>query len=239
MTINLVSWNIWGGKNRADVIDFLRNTTFDVLALQEVTSREKNGEKENDAEVIAKSLGYHVAYAKSFTTDRHTPVYDIGNAIISKYPIQETTTHILSDLTTYEKNSSTEPRNAIQAEIMIQNTSVNFFSTHLGYSENLQATAIQLQQTQTLLSVLPQERLVLMGDFNSEPSSQTIKNITQKLVHVDSNLSQPSWTNFKKEEHPKRRIDYIFTSPDLKIKHFEMKNSTASDHLPLTATIEI
>lgn len=239
MQLKVLSWNIWGGKNREQVIAFLKSTPFDVLALQEVTVREKNGTLENDADVIAQALGYHVSYAKSFRTDRHVPVYDMGNAIISKFPITQSITHSLSDLSTYEKNASTEPRNALQTDISVENTMVHVVSTHLGYSEDLQATPLQLQQVDTLLSAIPSTHTILMGDFNSEPSSKIIKKVEQQLQHTDSNVLTPSWTNMRKDEHPKHRIDYIFVSKDLHTRSFDIKESDASDHLPLFAEIEV
>lgn len=239
MKLTVLSWNIWGGKKRNEIIEYLKTIPFDIAALQEVTVREKNGNLENDAEEIAKSLGYYYSFAKSFTTDRHTPVYDMGNAIVSKYPISRTVITELSDLSTYERNATTEPRNVIHAEINLESTPINILCTHLGYSENLQATPLQLQQTEKLLSVLPSERTVLMGDFNSEPSSQIIKRVEQHLHHTDSDLSKASWINMKKENQPRHRIDYIFTSGDLTHHSFKIGESNASDHFPLHAEIEI
>lgn len=239
MQFKFISWNIWGGKNRDQVVSFLQNTPFDILALQEVTVRDNQGNLENDALIIAEKLGYHVTYATAFRTDRHETVYDLGNAIISKYPIEKTQVHELSDLSQYEKNSTTEPRNAVQADIRGEDgTVIHVISTHLGYSQDLQATPLQTYQLNKLLELVPREKTVLMGDFNSEPTSTIIQRLSEEFV-VLNHLTNPSWTNFKNPSHPQHRIDYIFTTHDIHTHSFSIENSQASDHFPLFATLEV
>jgi endonuclease/exonuclease/phosphatase family metal-dependent hydrolase len=245
MELKVISWNIWGGRNRQEVIDYLKLQNADIIALQEITIREKNGHQENDVEIIAKELGYHFYFSKAFTTDRHFPSYSIGNALLSKSPIHSSQTHILSDLSTYEKNSTTEPRIAVECVYLINNIPLHVYCVHLGYSETLLATPLQEIQLEKILSVIPNSAAILMGDFNSIPESTIIKKVQTKLVHTDKNLERITWTNFKQtisnnpEENPKYRIDYIFTTNDLKTTATEIGESEASDHFPVIANIQM
>ncbi|HIH12956.1 TPA: hypothetical protein HA242_04490 [Candidatus Woesearchaeota archaeon] len=44
-------------------------------------------------------------------------------------------------------------------------------------------------------------------------------------------LTEPAW-------HPTRRLDYILTSPQLKVKKYSVLNFHFSDHLPLMVDFE-
>ena len=239
MKLTVLTWNIWGGKHRAEVIKFLKQTEWDVLALQEVTQREIEGNIINDAQVIACALDCEYYFEKAFRTDRHTPVYDLGNALLSKHPIQERRVHILSDLSSYEKNSTTEPRNAVEIVTTINEKNIHIFSTHIGYDVSLGEGDLQKNQIQELILRVPANNSVLMGDFNSTPESTIIKRIEEHYNHTDTHLSYISWINFKKSAHPTHRIDYIFTTKDITTEKFEILSTDASDHLPLRAVLEV
>lgn len=237
MKIKVISWNIWGGKNLERIIDFLETVEWDIVALQEVTERNTNNSI-NDANEIAKKFNCEFYFAKAFRTDRHFPVYDLGNAIISKMKIKDTQYFMLSDLDQYERNSTTEPRNAVQIKINTDNSDLNLISTHLGFDESLGEGDLQNQQLSKLLNSIPKERTVLLGDFNSTPASPIIKKTEKIFNHTDHNATEISWTDLKKSHHPQHRIDYIFISPDLAVTDFKILKSDASDHLPLYAEIE-
>lgn len=238
--IRVATWNIWGGKKRFEVIQDLKSISFDVLALQEVTEREVNGKIENDAAIIARELGLEYTYAKAFRTDRHSPVYDMGNAILSKCPIVTSKVHELSTLSTYEKNAATEPRIALEACIQLKDKTVTVISTHLGYTDDLtNPTELQKQQLNKLLSSVPKTQTILMGDFNSLPESEIIHSIEINFKHAAFPLTHPTWTNLKKENLPQWRIDYIFSSQDLRVESSEVIDTSASDHRILKAEIQL
>lgn len=239
MKLTVLSWNILGGKYREQVISFLQQTEWDIVALQEVTQREIHNHQVNDAQEIAHALNCEYYYETAFRTDRHTPVYDLGNGLLSKYPIQGRAVHLLSDLSTYQKNSTTEPRNAIEITITVNDTLIRCFSTHIGYDDTLGEGDLQKKQLQTLLKVIPKENAIVMGDFNSTPNSSALTLIENRLIHTDTALTETTWTNLKKETQPRHRIDYIFTTPDMNVSNFEVLQSDASDHMPIRAVLEI
>lgn len=83
-----------------------------------------------------------------------------------------------------------------------------------------------------------------MGDFNATPDSQTIQKVKKVLVDTDSS-SKPTWSqyidgcNVCRIGELKIRLDYIFTTPDLKFEAFSVEHSKASDHLPLSMILDI
>ncbi len=239
MELTVLTWNIWGGRNRNAVIQFLQQNTWDIIALQEVTQREINGDEINDAEELAKALACEYYYERSFRTDRHTPVYDLGNALLSRHPIKDRNVYTLSDMSSYKKNSTTEPRNAVEITISVNQKDLHILSTHIGYDDLLGEGELQKKQIEELLQHVPKKNTILMGDFNSTPNSSIVKRVTDHFVHSDTDLSANSWTNLKKTDNPQYRIDYIFTTPDITTHEFHLGKSDASDHLPLIAQVNI
>ncbi len=224
MQIKLLSWNIWHGKHLDDVIAFLKTQNADIIALQEVV---KYDDQEDTATQIAKSLGYSYIYYKAFYTERHTPHYEMGNAILSRFPIQTSQCHFLSTMKEYQGNAATEPRIAVEATI----EGIKVFSVHLAYSENWKSSEMRMQQIEKLSPLLQNDRTVLMGDMNGGADLPEIQKISEILKNADANPITPT--------HREHRIDHIFVSTDINVKNFEILDSKASDHLPITAILEI
>ena len=83
--IKLLTWNVWwkfeNYKERENlIISEINNSCPDILCLQEVWEETD----ESQAKIIADQLGYNYIFKKSFEFDGVA----FGNAIISKYPIQ-------------------------------------------------------------------------------------------------------------------------------------------------------
>ncbi len=161
-------------------------------------------------------------------------VYWDGPAIFSKYKIVESKTHVLS-----RKN----PRAAIRAEIVVGDNRLHVFSTHLIHTHQQQSNE-QDEQVANLLKNLPSKSAILMGDFNATPNSAVIKNISQVLIDSDP-ASHPTWSIYSSgclvcnPQSVDTRLDYIFTSKDIKVNSFKVEKSVASDHLPISILIEI
>ena len=83
-----------------------------------------------------------------------------------------------------------------------------------------------------------------MGDFNATPDSAVIQKMRNVLNDSDP-LSTPTWSVYPegcKTCHPldvNTRLDYIFTTKDIKTSEFHVEHSKASDHLPVSVMVEI
>lgn len=231
MIIKVLSWNIWRGKNLDKVIKLLSELDAHIISLQEVAVI--NGQIQ--AEEIARKLNLNWFFCKTFSDDRHdSPKYDLGNAILSKFKISKEVCHLLSGLDLYKKDSGTEPRGAVEIELTVDGKKLTIINTHLAYSKNHRSSKIRDIQLNNLLSnqtIQQSNHLILMGDFNSLPESEEIKKVERVLVNADKNPTQPTWKG--------KRIDYIFVSPNIKVKSFKVLKSDASDHFPILAEIKI
>jgi endonuclease/exonuclease/phosphatase family metal-dependent hydrolase len=227
--LKIVSWNIWGGKNLPEIIDCLKKENPDVIGLQEVLQDEGGGN--NHAKTIAEALGYTYVYE---TTTLLLPLIshllkelDIeknmewGNAILSKYKITDHNVHVLSD---------SRKRVALEATIKFENKDLHFFSTHLVYAP-IQPNEVQAVQAENLLKILPKENAIVVGDFNATPDSEVIQHVNKVMLDTESDS-----TKFTSEG---KKIDYIFSTTDIKTISSGTIVSQASDHLPVYSIIEM
>ncbi|MBI2600655.1 endonuclease/exonuclease/phosphatase family protein [Candidatus Daviesbacteria bacterium] len=237
MKLKVLSWNIWKGQHLDKIIEVLEKESADIIGLQEIKVQDGT----NIAEIIAEKLGYDFVYCKAYTTDRHTPPYDLGNAVLSKFSITENECILLSTLEDYKKEEAamTEPRGACIAKININGGEITFISTHLAFSLECKPVAIREIQLNTLLKVIDKKNTVLMGDFNSVPESDVVRKLSEKLINTDPEMKELSWINYRDPNKTKYRIDYIFTTPDLKAENFQIVETDASDHYPLLIDLEV
>lgn len=213
----------------------IKDLDLDVIGLNEVYN---NGDSElvsfkNQTEKIALLSGYPYYY---YAQGKDYNFTDIGNAILSKYPIENLCTHPIPTVPESEQTEDTwyEDRVIIDAIVNVNGHKVNVIATHFGLAK------IELERITTKIcelidnSKLP---IVLMGDFNVEPDNEFLHKIYDRLKSTADELKNtqntfPAW-------NPEVHIDYIFTSKNLSVLDYKVHNVLASDHLPISATIKL
>lgn len=231
MEIRVCSWNIWGGKYLPQVIDFLRRESFDVIALQEV---EETGDGGQSAQAIAEALGYSYAYVRSMEyADEGKRTYR-GNAIVSRFPIEQNMPLRLS---------SESSRTAIRADISVQGGIIHVASVHLIHARE-QPSPIQEAQVSNLVRLVPNERTVVMGDFNALPESGTVARMTEAFRHTDAH-GLPSWCLYPDgsrvalPDQVRWKLDYVFVTRDIAYRDFRVWQTDGSDHLPVSVVLTL
>ncbi len=225
--VKILSWNIWCEGDFEEKAKFLRSCGADIIGLQEVILNSK----ELPVAPLLTSLGYGYVYAPSFMARAGV---EAGVAVFSKYPIVGSKVHFLSE----EKR-----RSAMEAEINVSGKILQVFSAHLMHA-HLQFSEIQNLQTENLIKILPKEKTIVMGDFNATPESFVFEQMNKVLQNSDPALT-PTWSMYPegcpvcKPEKIDTRLDYIFTSSDLKISSPKVEASKGSDHLPISIVVEI
>lgn len=251
MKLKILSWNIWGGKHFDEVIAFLKSADADVIALQEVILEGNT----NTALRIAEKLGYEVTpvsptfaikmpiSSKWTGPDREKEeTLMFGNAILTKHKIRSSQEHELS---------SGESRISVSADVAIGGVTLHVFSIHLKHlhvhADANDPKTVQMHngQADKLMTLLPSDRTIVMGDFNALPDSYAIKRTNSVLRDAESNAATPTWSVYPEgcdvclPRGIEYKFDYIFTTKDLKTSGFQVGDSKGSDHLPVSATIEI
>jgi len=89
---------------------------------------------------------------------------------------------------------------------------------------------------------------IIGGDFNLMPGTKSIKMIEAagytnliKEFGIKSTRNKISWEQFAKKPGFTKQYfaDYVFVSPQIKVKNFEVPYNEVSDHLPLILDFEI
>jgi endonuclease/exonuclease/phosphatase family metal-dependent hydrolase len=208
----------------ADVISAERP---DLVGLQEVDRGVKRTEGRDEIAELAKLTSMNYAFAHNL--DYQGGQY--GVAILSRFPIQQI------DHRKYENLREAERRGMIR--IQVAGRRLKFVTTHLDY----QYEDGRLFETEQMLKFLEgvSEPLIVVGDFNDEPSGQAYKLMLTKFSDSwvaarakGPGLSYPA-------DKPSKRIDYVFTrqSDQIRAKKAWLVNTLASDHLPLVVDLEL
>ena len=228
MELKILSWNIWVDCHFEDFKTFITDADADIIGLQEV----KYNDPERDVITFMTGLGYKHIFAPEQTWK--APGFRFGPAIFSKSEIESSQVHILS-----EENK----RVAVQADIRVNDEIFHIFNTHIMHTHQQQSD-VQDSQVEKLLSLLPEKRTLVMGDFNATPESGVIKRMCEALNNTDPS-NTPTWTTDPKGcskcdvRGVTVRLDYIFASRDLTTHSPAVGKSDASDHLPISVTVKI
>ena len=81
----------------------------------------------------------------------------------------------------------------------------------------------------------PYPHAVLMGDLNTEPTSPEMQRLFEKTALQMPAISTPTFPSWK----PRRALDHILTSADIKLDRTWTLPRAFSDHLPLAAEIRL
>ncbi|WP_413624476.1 endonuclease/exonuclease/phosphatase family protein [Luteibacter sp. Lutesp34] len=81
----------------------------------------------------------------------------------------------------------------------------------------------------------PFPHAVLMGDLNTEPSSSEMRQLFSRTALQPPPVTTPTFPSWK----PRRALDHILTSADIKLDRMWTLPRAFSDHLPLAAEIRL
>ncbi|TZF86025.1 endonuclease (plasmid) [Pedobacter sp. BS3] len=201
----------------------------DLVALSEVDNKtQRSGVTVDQAKELGKLTGMYYFFTKAM--DYQGGEY--GDAVLSRFPILESTRYVLPTT-----GSGFEPRSVAMITVEKEGRKFHFAATHLDHTAE---DANRILQANELVKIINQLSipLIIAGDWNAQPSSQPIEILKQTLTPTCVNNCLLTFPATK----PDRTIDYIMYKPLEKFKVLNLRtvNETyASDHLPLTAEIEL
>lgn len=228
MQLKILSWNIWYHGNFAPIAEFLKASDADIIGVQELVLDDPT----RDTVGYLKKLGYDSVCApvKKIEDGR-----TMCNAIFSKHKIMASEIYTLSEM---------KSRNAVRAEIKVGTVTLDIFSTHLLHTDQ-KPSATQDEQVDRLIKVLPADHAIVMGDFNATPDSSVIQKMRETMVDTDPaetptlNADLFDCPDCDPKNIADTRLDYIFTSKDVKTSAFKVEHASGSDHFPISVIIEI
>lgn len=205
--------------------DAIKRVDADIVGLNEMRSKGERVDYQDQTKELSLLTGMeHFFFAKAIDVRGNNPY---GNAILSKYPIKKAEVISIPDPATKRFGKPYEPRCILKS---IFSNGLAVFVTHFGLNPDEQKNAVD-----TLLKVMPFQKCVLMGDFNLLPDSEILSPLRNRMVDTARLFPAPLFSF--PSDSPKRKIDYIFVSPDITIESADIPAIIASDHRPHTATI--
>jgi endonuclease/exonuclease/phosphatase family metal-dependent hydrolase len=196
----------------------------DILLLQEM-----NGE---GVEEIAQSLHFDYVYYPASIHRRNK--MDFGNAILSKWPISHSSKIVLPNTVPMINQT----RIAVKADINVNGTEVNVYSTHLETVWMLQRNSNT--QVDFLVEQITQDEglTILGGDFNTW-NRPSIVYLEQQLSQIDQKRVSAGAGYTFEYSGLRLTLDHIFST---EVSNFEAgvwRQTEASDHYPVWAEIYI
>ncbi|MGE5042373.1 MAG: endonuclease/exonuclease/phosphatase family protein [Candidatus Levyibacteriota bacterium] len=250
MTLKILQLNIWnGGKLWGNLEAFLKDNSFDILFFQEVFNGHGQVPNRYKTLELFKDMfpGYYSHFAPSFGDIGEYGAIDRGNAIFSKFPITSSDI-IFFDLPyrVFEEQKQRDfeqtPRALEYCEVDLGKTRVNLFNHHGIWGHHGDDTPRRLEMGKTIVRhIRNKENVILAGDFNLNPDTETVRMVEKELESVFSN-TLPSTFNMKRKDDPgyaTAKVDMLFVSKNIKVLEKDCPQVDVSDHFPLTAVLEV
>lgn len=224
-----------GRRSEERIAKVIAMLDVDAIGLQELDLNRRRSAGVDQAALIAEQLGWHRFFHPALRREDE----QYGDAILSRYPMKLRKAQELPSVTT---RVCPESRAAILVEIETPNGAVQVINTHLGLGRRERFMQAQLLAgPEWLGSVETRDPLVLLGDFNSLPSSPAFQLLARQLRDVRTLVTPvPSLKTFP-TRLPLLAVDHILVNERLRVDSVKVVRNAAtriaSDHFPLVADL--
>jgi endonuclease/exonuclease/phosphatase family metal-dependent hydrolase len=243
--VKLIQANVWWGGKLTDALKkFLVAEDPDILCLQEaanipgttgmfLTVQQMQGIGRLD----------NMAFAPAVTLNFMHRKVDMGNAILSKLPIEQSESvyiHLEHNQDFDWDKHDYNVRNFLHGVIVLHNKPTHII-THHGYHipEHKNGNAETLRQMKELAEYIKKLEgpIILTGDFNLLPHSKSLEIINKELTNLCIvNKVKTTRSNVKTRQEV---CDYIFVNDQIKVKKFEASDKVVSDHKALILDFDV
>jgi endonuclease/exonuclease/phosphatase family metal-dependent hydrolase len=227
-TLKAATYNVhrWAGLNGASAPDAARagfvisELDADVIALQEVL---RPFDEADPLERLAEAMHLHVAFVATRVHRRG----EIGNAILSRWPITSVFTLDLSF-------SRMERRSAVAAQFQSEVGPLSVVATHLALVDRTR----RLQVDSILGHPQLQGTVVLLGDMNAWRRCRATRTLERELAGED----EIEWPRSFPAARPILALDRVYArgaTVEQVTAHTSAAARWASDHLPVIARLKL
>ena len=234
LPVRVMAYNIHQGFGTSgdftleEIAQVIEAESADIVALQEVSRGWLVNGSVDILSWLSQRLGMDYAWG---------PAADSvwGNAVLSRYLISHEENHEMPNNDDFPLD-----RALLWVEIDAgEEAPLRVIATHFHHVRD--EGQYRIPQTEAVLERWASvSQTVLLADLNGRPADREIRMLEEAGLldsFVDSGETGHGFTS--PSDGPNKRIDYVWTSPDLKSTGYNSIDSQASDHLPVAVTIEI
>lgn len=216
--------------NNEKVIELFNNIESDIITLQEVMRGIDNNvyPRYNNSNIIKDN--------------------EQGNEVISKYPIIEAENIFFHknyapfiETTNFRKED--HPRALERVVLQVDDKKLQILNLHGIWNEGKVGDNRTLNECEFVLKVALDKDLptIITGDFNLNPTSESIKLINKKFKNLINSYNIISTRPVVRDGLDKGEgvDDYIFVNNKIKVNDFKVLETDTSDHYPLILDFDI
>lgn len=213
---------LWRRDHIQKIGRVIRDAEADIVGLQEVHRGTFLSRRRDQPAELEEASGMRVCFGPSFG-DEHRAY---GNAILTRGTIEES--HVA------RLPGTGEPRSVFVATIAVGGARVQVFVTHLSAWGRF-GRGSRLLQAEAVAHLAEASKLpfILMGDFNSNPSSAELA-----AFHDGKFVMSCFVEKVITHRATRQCLDYIFVDPAWSIRESRVLQTGPSDHWPLIAELE-
>jgi len=236
--VKLISLNIWRGKMRQPLLDFLEKykDEVDVFCFQEIPGAEtEDGKALLTYSQIKDLLGNFTNYSKDYFATKHGFRDDLGIFVRKDIEVDISGEIQLHDPSIGSDNIEQNWRDLGYVFINVNGKKYLIANFHgLWDGPGKSDDPRRLEQSRKVKNFLDQHDItkILAGDFNLWPGTESLKILEKDMVNLidkyNFHSTRPPFFDF-----PNKYSDYVFVSPDIKINDFKVLSDVVSDHLAL------
>jgi endonuclease/exonuclease/phosphatase family metal-dependent hydrolase len=243
--MKLITLNIWGGHVRAPLLDFIAShQDIDIFCLQEVYHNAPKKISDEDRFVslnIFSELQALLPGHRAFFRPAVENCYGIGMLIKKEIDVLEEGEIAIFENPHYRGIGPTHSRNLQWVKCRIQGQVHSIMNVHGLWNgkgkKDSPERILQSQRIREFMDTIPSPK-ILCGDFNLRPDTESVKILEQGMENLIKTyrVNSTRTSLYPKEE---KFADYIFTSPEIRVDHFEVMKDEVSDHCPLLLAASI
>lgn len=247
--LSIISLNTWGGRVGNKLIEFFNNNQdVDIFCLQEIfnegkddpleVSSQPNNKDYNLLFKIQAALPNHVAYFRPSIKE----YYGLAIFVKKGITVLEEGEEFVYRHKGYipEGNLGFHARNIQHIKTILNGKELFVINFHgLWNGQGKTDTEDRIKQSENIISYiekLPHD-VILCGDFNLYPDTESIKRIEQKGLRnlIKENNIQSTRTSFY--TNPDKFADYVFVTKTINVDSFEIMKEEVSDHCAMRLMI--
>jgi hypothetical protein len=253
--MKIIFLNIWGGTMFEPLMKFIKESapSTDFFCFQEVFDSDKRvdlapefaGFRSDIFKDLKRGLaGFDGSLALTNVLNIGGIKVDVGLAIFSKKGIEIDSE---GDLIVYVNDLEEKPleriKNLQYFRFVHGGKKITLCNFHgAAYPWNKLDSDGRLGQSRQIAEFLTLEKgeKILGGDFNLMPQTESVKIIESagmkdliKSFNIASTRSDLNYEKYKSSKVQLHFADYVFTSPGIDVRSFEVPRLNISDHLPL------